>query len=385
MRKHVLLISFLPPIIGTGSSVILKRHLHQLEREGWKISIVVPEQHLQPTYDFPISWQIIPLISHRWWWPPVRPQIPISLEFRFFIWRLECERAMSNQFPSAILTVLWDIYPLFATHLSSHWNIPLSVIIHDQEELWAKSEAKQRQIRQRSRRVLQQADRIWAVSKELKTTYNLNMDNRTSILLPIPETLNQQFIEWRNNFRQHPVVAHAGSLHPFQISNFCTLARLLEKVNGTLLIIARSDNPTLLEILKTCSNVEHQQPFESNKDAIAFLANRASCILVSYAFLLDKQPWAATSFPSKLVEFSHLGLPILILAPSSTAISRWSLEHNWLSYIDCLDKLQLIEILTKLTNKETWNEMAKQTRKVSLNEFSANLIQAQFEAELATN
>lgn len=383
MQKHILVVSFLPPAPGTGTPVILRRHLQRLESKGWKISIAVPELHLRATDDISTSWQVIPLASRRWWWPPVRPQIPLSLELRLPLWRLECEQALGNQRPCAILTVLWDIYPLFATHLSKHWNVPLSVIIHDQEELWT-SEAKRHQVQQRSQRVLKQASRILPVSNELKDAYHLNKTQNVNVLPPIPETFNQQFVVWRDCFQQNPVVAHAGSLHPFQISNFYSLAQSLQKVNGTLLIIAKGDNPTLLELLKTCPNVKHQEPFEHNRDAIQFLADKASCILVSYAFSLNQQPWATTSFPSKLVEFSHLGLPILILAPSSTAIGRWSIEHHWLSYINQLDESQLLKVLTKLTIKETWIDMANQTRNVALTEFDANLIQSQFESELAT-
>ena len=383
MQKHILVVSFLPPAPGTGTPIVLRRHLQRLEQNGWKISVAVPELHLQATDDIPDSWQIIPLASRRWWWAPIRSHIPISLSVRFPLWRTDCEQALGDQRPSAILAVLWDIYPLFATHLSKHWNIPLSVIIHDQEELWI-SKTKRRLVQQRSFKVLNQAKRIWPVSNELRESYRPSKAQKVTVLPPIPETFNQPFIGWTNRFQQNPVVAHAGSLHAFQIDNFCSLARSLQAVNGTLLIIAKGNNPTLQELLQTCPNVKHQEPFEQNRDAIQFLADNASCILVSYAFSLNQQPWAATSFPSKLVEFSQLGLPVLILAPSSTAIGRWAIEHHWLSYISQLDASQLLKVLTKLTLQETWTEMANQTQAVALTEFNANLIQAQFESELAT-
>jgi hypothetical protein len=68
-----------------------------------------------------------------------------------------------------------------------------------------------------------------------------------------------------------------------------------------------------------------------------------------------------------IVEFSHLGLPVLILASPCTTISNWAKARQWLSHISELD------------NKE----MANQTRKVASGEFHPDLIQAQFESELA--
>src|SRR5215831_449740 len=136
MHQHILLVSFIPPMPATGTPIILERHLLQLERRGWKVSIIVPELCLPTGNTFFDSLQIIPLSTRRWWWPPFRPDLPGSVEMRLHLWRLECERALGRKRPSAILTVLWGFCPLLAMHLSRRWKVPLSVIIHDQEELW---------------------------------------------------------------------------------------------------------------------------------------------------------------------------------------------------------------------------------------------------------
>ncbi|QKQ75871.1 hypothetical protein [Nostoc sp. TCL240-02] len=382
MQKHILLVSFLPPMPGTGSPIILKRHLSQLELQGWKISIVVPESSLRNTNKFSSSWQIIPLTGRKWWWPPVRREISGLLKMRLPLWRWECEQYLVKERPSVILTCLWDIYPLLALHLSQSWNVPLSVIIHDQEEVWAKSEDERCRIRQRSLTILNKAARIWPVSSELAKVYNLNNTEKSSVLYPIPEKIDCSFVEWKSNFQSHPVVAHAGSLHPFQFTNFLILAQSLQKINGILLIIASGDNPTLTKLLDICPNVKYHEPFEQNKDVISFLSDNASCILVSYSFSLVEQPWAATSFPSKLVEFSKLGLPILILSPRSTAISKWAERTQWLAHITQLDNAEILNTIVKLTNQESWMQISEQTQKFALDEFNPERIHSQFVSEL---
>lgn len=382
MQKHILLVSFVPPMQGTGTPIILERHLRQLERKNWKVSIVVPEQRMWNVDRLPNSWQIIPLIARRWWWPPFRPQIPGAVELRLPLWQLECEKLLGRERPSAILTLLWDIYPLLAMHLSKRWKIPLSVIIHDQEELWAKSETEYRSIRQRSVSILDQAARVWPVSRELGEVYKLKETQKIKVLSPIPEEIPWSFVEWKNTFKTHPVIAYAGSIHPFQLPNFQSLAAALQKVNGTLLLITPSNNPVLSKLLDVYQNVKHHEPFVQNRDVIKFLSDNASCILVSYSFALTQQPWAATSFPSKLIEFSHLGLPVLILAPSSTATGNWAIQHQWLGYVSQLNEADILKIIEKLIIQETWLEMARQTRNVTLGEFNPKLIQSQFESEL---
>jgi hypothetical protein len=383
MDQRLLLVSFVPPAQATGTPIILQRHLHQLERKGWKVSIVVPEQYI-PTGNEPAeSWQIIPLPARRWWWPPFRPQLACSVKIRLHLWKLVCERALDRERPSAILTVLWGIYPLLAMHLSKSWKVPLSVIIHDQQELWATAEAEHHFLKQRSLTILNQSQRIWPVSWELVNNYDLRNKDKITVLVPIPDKTYGSFVEWKNHFGTHPVVAHAGSLHPFQIPNFESLALALQKINGTLLLVTDDDNVVLNKLLELYPNVKHRKPFAHNRDVVKFLSDNASCILVSYSFEIREQRWAATSFPSKLVEFSHLGLPVLILASPCSAISNWAKARQWLSHISELDNKELLKVLSRLTIRETWLEMANQTRKVASGEFDPDLIQAQFESELA--
>ena len=67
-----------------------------------------------------------------------------------------------------------------------------------------------------------------------------------------------------------------------------------------------------------------QAPFATNHEALAHLAADAAAVLVSYADAVADMPWSATSFPSKFVEYCHLGLPVAVVAPAGAAISRWA-------------------------------------------------------------
>lgn len=381
-RRHILLVSFIPPMQSTGTPIILERHLLELERKAWRISIVAPQLCIPTGHKFSDSWQVIPL-GRRWWWPPFRPNIPGSLKIRLHLWQRECEQALCEKRPAAILTVLWGVYPVLAMHLSRRWKVPLSVIIHDQEELWATSNAEQQLLKERSTMVLGQADRIWPVSRELGDVYQLPEKKKLKVLLPIPDKYCRGFVEWKNHFEDRPVIAYAGSLHSFQFSNLQGIASVLQRINGTLLLVTDNDNPVLAKLRKTYQNVQHRNPFEKNKDAVKFLSENASCILVSCSFDITEQRWAVSSFPSKLVEFSQIGLPILILAPPFAAISTWAKRRHWISYISELDQTRLASVLIQLTSRETWLKMATQTREVALSEFCPDLIQAQFESELA--
>ena len=379
--KHILLISFHPPAQGTGSPVILDRHLKRLEIEGWKISIAIPENFLKTPINLPQSWQIIPLISRRWWWPPFREEIPLLVTLRLFLWSLECENKMRKDYPSAILTLLYGVYPLLAANLSQRWNVPMSVIIHDQVELWAKSKNEYKIIHQRTMNVLKKASRIWTVSSNLASVYNLSTEIN-KVLYPIPEGAQRDISNIESRFNSNPIVAHAGSLHPFQFPNFYELAIALEKINGRLLIVAPKDNSTLGKLQETFPSIIHQEPFPKNQDVADFLYRNATSILISYSFSFEEQAWAKTSFPSKLIEFSHLGLPLIVMAPTGTAISDWIKQHEEIIHIDKLEKDAVLTKLTGLTQKNSWIKMSELALRLSRNEFSPDNIQQQFEREL---
>lgn len=381
-QQHILFALSNAPKQGSGSPIIIDRHLRRLSSKNWKVSIVATEQSIF-SETFPHSWQTIAIPMRRWWWPPYRPQVPGLLELRLRCWQLECERVLMKERPSAILTVLRDSYSLFAAHLSKSWQIPLSVIVHDQEELWANSDAEYRWIRQHWITVLNQAARIWPVSQELGDAYQVKETSKISVFPPIPDGNSQGFVEWKDSFKNHPIIAYAGSLYPGQEFCFYSIASALQKINGTLLLLIPNDKLYSLNLLKNFSNIKYQKPFSKNTDVITFLAENASCILVPYPLDLTKNPWVATCFPSKLIEFSHLGLPLITLAPPNTALSNWAKTHNWLSHLSQMNEEEILKVLNQITEKEIWMQMAQQSQNVALNEFNPNVIQSQFESELA--
>jgi hypothetical protein len=379
-KNHILYVGGVIPKQSFSGSAILYRHLKRLDDSNWKISLVSSQQKVFNT-SFPESWRIISLPDRRLWWPPVREQIPGSLNLRLHLWKQECTKLFLKDKPSAILTVLWDYYSLLAADLSKSWNIPLSVIVHDDWELFAPANNRPL-IRKYKQKILAQSTRVWPVSARLGETIKLPNPSKTSVLLPIGSERDKNFVDWSDKFK-HPVVAYAGTLYPNFSITLKIIAKVLENVKGTLILITSSQEPEAVKILKECPNIKFQQPLATNDEAIDFLAKNASCILVGYPFEQNEEfPWL-NSFPSKLIEFASLGMPMLILTPSNTALSDWAVKHEWLCYLNESNETKILEILLQISFKQTWEKMSQQTRFVSSNEFNPDLIHRQFESEIA--
>ena len=273
----------------------------------------------------------------------------------------------------------------FLAHaLSRHWNIPLSLILYDRWEVWVKPWVERCYLRNGwARRILNHASRIWTVSPELASCYKLEKGGRVSILRPIPEGLAQCRVEWRDAFRQ-PTIAYAGAFHDHQAAQFRLVAHFLADDQGTLLIVSdRIDR--IRQFLGAISNVEYHLRFPSNAELLRFLQQRASAMLIPWSFGKDLHVrfWDKTNFPSRLVEFSHLGLPIVIVAPSTTVLAKWARARQWKAYLDSPEPDALRSLLGRLRTTAGWQAMAAQSLRVAHAEFDAQEIQARFERELA--
>jgi len=86
-----------------------------------------------------------------------------------------------------------------------------------------------------------------------------------------------------------------------------------------------------------------------------------------------------------MVEFSNLGLPMIIISPKGNALSNWAEINEWIPYLDKLDEKKIGKIIIDLTKKQSWQNMAEQARQSALNEFNSKKIQEQFEGHLASS
>ncbi|MCM8781785.1 MAG: hypothetical protein NC828_01875 [Candidatus Omnitrophica bacterium] len=313
MRKHILFLTTIPPGPGFGPPVLNYRHLNRLQ--GWRISIIAERRLAQKTYAIPKSWEVILLSTSLHWWPQ---------KLSFLI--SECERIFNKEKPSAILNH-FGTNSIFAYHLSKRWDIPLSIMLHDQWEIWVKSWVERFYMRRGwDKIILNHASRIWTYSRELADIYPVQNCAKIKIIRPIPEGNSARFFtEWRDEFKKNPVVAFAGSFRLHEVKYFKIVASALDKIGGKL-ILTTTKNSIVKILLKGLSNVEFREPTSDNESLIRFLKERASCLLVPWCFELDKLPWRKFGFPSKFSEFIQIGLPVIILAPQGVPISnckRW--------------------------------------------------------------
>lgn len=351
MKKHLLYISATLPTPGFGSSVIIYRHLKRLA--GWRVSIIVDDDSAASRYDLPKDWQIIKTPQKRWWWPPVKRIIPGSLDLRLRLLSDDCMRILKNDKPDAILALLGK-NSLLAAHISKKLRTPLSVIVHDRWQVWSKFGGADRFMTEDlALSVLDHASRVWPVSDEMAGHYRIKDSRKARVLYPIPEGSGGNFAVWKKGFAEHPVVAFAGSYHSPQATTLRAIAGGLQKSGGELVIVTKS-RPLIEKEVGEYFNIRYAEPFPRNEELVAFLRNTASGILISGSIDTRASGWQL-SFASRLVEFVHTGLPIIIAGMPGTALANWAEKHQWRGYVSADDHAGLEKLLEQTKILEAWS------------------------------
>ncbi|MCW2284299.1 hypothetical protein M2323_002152 [Rhodoblastus acidophilus] len=379
--RHLLVISFIAPGQGTGSGIVLLRHLQNLDAAGWRITICAPERELASAVDVSPGWRTIAIPPRVWWWPPFRDYVHASNICRAALIARKVAGALGRDLPTHILTVLWGVESYSAAMLARRIGRPLIAIVHDQQEFWAASPARRAYYVRRNQAVLSRADIVFGVSEEILNAYGV-CRKKGEILLPAP---GETIFFSPDHLVPPPElkVFHAGSLHPWQADNFLALASSLSARGGKLVLVTDAGNQVYRIVSERFPETERMPPPRENDLVVQAIAERASACLVSYALDRDVQPWGASSFPSKLIDFSRAGVPVLILAPEDSAIGHWCRKTGFDLFVSDLNADCLDPMVEALRDASRWRIAASRIRMLAATDFSALEIQRKLEAGLS--
>jgi hypothetical protein len=365
---------------GTGSPVIVLRHLRRLAEHGWRINIIA--EHGQDTSACErAGWSVQHLPLRRSWWPPFNAKSRFSRTVRTYLLARECRQLAGSEPPDAIFGYLAahaDFSPEIAAHFARQTNRPFTLLVHDDAAAFEQNAAEKRLLRRRHAWIIRQTHRCWFVSPELAEEYDVPVALRR-VLLPIPEGWPTPST-FKPQFAGTPKVYYAGFIWPPQYPLLTQIARALQQAGARLVLLSKP-TPELKAFVAN-EPADWVAPFVSNREALEHLVENAAGLMVSYAATIDEMPWVATSYPSKFVEYSHLGIPAAIVAPRASAIGRWA-EREQFPFFFAPEKIDELRAWAgRLREPAEWQKLAGSAHSLARGPFSAELIHAQLESEL---
>jgi hypothetical protein len=380
--KNIYFVSESIPYPGYGSFVIFYRHLLRLENEGYRITLIIPDYKSTAADDFleeiKERWNIIKVPFNKWWFLlPYRYNYKTLRAVRYRFVSLYIKKYTDKHPPDFIATYFYNqFYNGLAIFLKKKYKCRLGIFLHDDKYLLNKVSSPS--LLKYDQYLSKNADVIWTVSDNL---FIPNTDRKKyKLLYPIPAGANADNIKiWNENYIK-PVIGFSGTIHAEYESVFNLLATELKDYEGKLNLIIKNSSlckwlPALLSIH---TNITVVEAFAEVSEATAYLKNNCTALFCGYPNDIDQMPWIKSCFPSKFIEFSHLGLPIILTSPADTALFDWAIKHDWNLFSSAYSKADLKRIIKYITTKDGWDKNAAQTAAISNTIFNPDYIHDEF-------
>jgi hypothetical protein len=353
-RTRVLFLCWKLPYWGIQSGPILYRHLLRLN-ECYEVTCIFFSGPIPPNYPFPV----LQVPARARFWPPHREGIPGSRLIRDILVRRYIERHLEIDKQDKICVCLHTREHVAARMVSKEHGVPLYCLVHD---IWP--EQSQDEII----KTLCQTSYVFAVSARLLEHCKKYGARAGEVLLPIGE-------EMIDNPKVMPpvdmiVVGVSGSLDSTHIE---TAIRISDKV-----VVVGPDDVWK----KQDPRVKFVPRITPNLDALTFLGEHCNALLIYTSFEVGSA-YNCFAFPSKLIDFSQTGLPLILCAPEDSNLGQWAKQNNWVLWLkDINDGEQLASIKMRLRDYRLWSAESMKVRQLALTQFNPKLMHQQFESKL---
>lgn len=248
--------------------------------------------------------------------------------------------------PGALLTVAHGETWAIADHLTRTLQIPLHLICHDDMYAAQADLAWRRFAEDRFAKVYRRATSRLCVSSPMEGEYRQRYGVSGTVLLPNrgPDCPNfaaappQVFAAL-----DAPRVAYAGSLYGVGSEEpLRQMAETLAKMRGRLLIYGHDETARSQMHLLNLPNVEFRGKLPS-KLLIETLRREADILFLPMTFELWMRTNMRLCFPSKLTDYTAVGLPIFIHGPEDCAAALWAKENPGVAWVVTDPSLEAVE------------------------------------------
>jgi len=287
--------------------------------------------------------------------------------------------------PEALLTVTNGVSWITAAAVAQKQKIPLHIICHDEWVDTFPSPPVMRNWKERIfREIYEAAASRLCVSPFMVENFARRYGVDGQLLYPsraakaAPAKVPAERLQQRT---EGLVVAYAGSVYTTEVLRL--LAECLSPLGGKLLIFApgKRGQGTFADL--DLPNVHFQGSLDS-KELIVRLRQEADVLFVPMSFHPSERANTENCFPSKLTDYTAVGLPLLIYGPDYGSAIRWARENPGVAeVVTSREAAHLTEALQRLeTRPEYLVSLAQRAIEVGEEYFSHEKAWAIFQEAL---
>jgi hypothetical protein len=251
-------------------------------------------------------------------------------------WRLSSvpnwSRELVREFrPAAVLTISQTSGWILAWQLALREDLPLFMLAHDDHVFYRHLPSSLQPWAQRSfGEAYRYSSSRFCISESMAMQYNQRYGVPADTLLPTRDPQNPVFGEPAPQTlvaKRALTFAFAGSIYGDagvrQLADFAAAAAGI----GHRLIVYSPQHSQLREMTAGAPGL-HSRPPVASAELAARLREEADCLLVTGSFDPAHRDQVSTLFPSKVADYSAIGLPLLAWAPAYASIADFSNSHT---------------------------------------------------------
>jgi glycosyltransferase involved in cell wall biosynthesis len=298
----------------------------------------------------------------------------------------EALRAAGGFAPEAVLTIGSGTGWLVAAEIATELAVPLHLIVHDD---WPKAPGIDRALigwsRSRFARVYRQARSRLCVSPFMIEMFRERYGEDGELLYPVRSGDTSALVEPHvRAIGEHDAIAIAfcGGSGPHVMPGLRTLGRALSNRAARIVVFGPFDEAKRAE-LRAISSAFEFRGFVAHEIMLAGLRD-ADVLFVPLTFAPDERQNMAASLPSKLVDYTAAGVPILIQAPADSGAARWAALHQPVAAVVTTDDASTLRraIETLTADLDDRRRLAERAIAVGADCFAFDKGRAIFEAAL---
>jgi glycosyltransferase involved in cell wall biosynthesis len=229
--------------------------------------------------------------------------------------------------PQAVVTVTNGYSWLAAAEYALLKKLPLHLILHDD---WPGRDLVISPLRGRAQRLLAHYYRAAAsrlcISPAMAQVYRNEFSAPATVLYPCSANVAEAYREPPEAILReltHPIIAFGGTVSGAgQAQALRVVAEALVSCGGRLLLYGPMTRERSRALGLDLPNIELQGMLSSAAMMRSF-RERADVLLLPQSFLERDRRQSVMSFPSKIADYTAVGLPLLIVAPQFSSLVQW--------------------------------------------------------------
>jgi glycosyltransferase involved in cell wall biosynthesis len=319
---------------GAGS-LLLYRLLESYPPARLKVFFSPHGSHGQDRQLAGVAYEPLPYTIPRYIQNRFDPFWPVVMSLRMGPHARKVLASLGDFSPDAVISVAHGFLWFAAAIVANERGLPLHLFMHDD---WAQFvthnragriwDVVRRVGRVRARTVLRRSASRFSVSPGMAEEMSRTFGVSSTLIYPHRGSDSPEVrVRRRTRGQRPPVLVHTGFVHTSGNADLLRkVARMMGQLGGHLDLYTLQSDAELAYHGLVPPIVRNVGFFPADEMAER-IGTSADALFLSASFEENHRIDASTLFPSKLADYTAVGLPILIWGPEYSSASRWSIEN----------------------------------------------------------